>query len=134
MKYTTNCTTSFIPSYETLEGLVKDIYVSGGTKNCLDSSRNRVESTGDALNRTLKEVLGVLNVNETSPNKAYNLTVNYRKVSIDSEGERQINVEPAKWTESLGIFANCSSVQEADYAIASEGGNIIVNLRVCEAD
>ena len=127
MKYTTNCTTSYIPQYKTLEVLIKEVH-KGGFNECKDSLGNNILSVDSALNNTIEEVMQVLGVNESASKKAYNMTMNFR--TIDTTG--MVTETDNFYIKSEGNFVNCTFIQEADHVIQEGSGNIIVRLKVCE--
>ena len=103
MYYTTNCTIGY-DSFENLESVIK--YCYNNNQQCDDGSYSC-----DIVNSTLKKIIDEsLSVSENSPNKAYNLSIDYMTVNSSLRSENMFNLQN-------GIFLNCSSEPGAVYSI-----------------
>ncbi len=116
MYYTTNCAISHIPNYKDLQDLIKSCYRN---EKCLND-----EMACDVLKKSFNEIIkNSFQVSEAGKNKAYELNIYYRDLTI--EGDEEILVI------SDGDFANCSSSAGSSQAIFMDSGNINVELEMC---
>ena len=116
MYHTINCTTSYIPDYKDIQGLIKACY------------KNERCTNGKMTCDVLEEDFGLIvydsfNVSEESKNKAYKLNIYYE------DSEIEINEEIMNFTE--GNFNNCSSKAGANQPIFFDPGQIIIELEFC---
>lgn len=117
MQYTTNCSTTYLPAYENIEGLTKACFDKDICVNGKDSC--------DELNYTLNKVITEsLRVSEEASKKAYSLNIYYN----DSAGiESIINI-------SQGTFEKCASQPGALESLDKRPGTINLELEVCVAE
>lgn len=117
MYHTTNCTTSYIPDYKSIQNLIKSCYRN---ENCI----NLDKMACDALKEDFSEIVKYsFNASDDRPNKAYKLNIYYEDLEI--EGKEYI----MNFTE--GKFENCSRKLGASQEIFMDNGNLNVELDMC---
>jgi hypothetical protein len=117
MYHTTNCTTSYIPDYKSIQDLIKSCYRN---ENCINLDKMACAELKEDFSKIVKESF---QVSETAKNKAYKLNVYYEDLEI--EGKEYI----INFTE--GKFNNCSSEAGASNEIFMDNGNLNVELDMC---
>ena len=119
-EYTTNCTTTYIPQYETGQELIQECY-SNEAELCQDG-----RTVCEVLNDTFKEVIGkTLDVGETYQNKAYRITTKYFV-----KGSKEQNI--TKFSMQEGSFVNCTERYGGFSIISASPGSLEVRLEVCK--
>ncbi len=122
MYYTTECTTTWIPQYKDCQDLIKECY-KNPEKKCLNG-----ENVCESLERTLKEIIEPsLMIGESSPNKAYKLTIYYNPLN-DIETKDEIAIMQS------GIFEGCSIVSGGMHMIELSTftpGTLNLELELC---
>lgn len=120
-EYTTNCTTTLIPQYETGQELIQECYSNEGGL-CLDG-----RSVCEVLNETIKEVIGkTLDVGENYQNKAYRINIKYFL-----RGSKEQNITRFRMQE--GNFVNCTERYGGYSIVSASPGSLEVRLEVCKA-
>jgi len=117
MYHTTNCTTSYIPDYKSIQDLIKSCYRN---ENCINLDKMACNALKEDYSKIVKESF---QVSETAKNKAYKLNVYYEDLEI--EGKEYI----MNFTE--GKFNNCSREAGASQEIFMDNGNLNVELGIC---
>lgn len=145
MYYTTDCSVSYLPNYEDIQGLIGIYYQNRDSnqkclpkKICKSSSSPEGEITcteneeryvKDVLEETLKKVLDdSLHVSEDSPRKAYKLDI-YYIATTDKTRENLLNI-------SNGVFRNCTSQPGSQHQISAgiySSEKINIDLVMCNA-
>lgn len=121
MLYTTNCSTTYMPVYESGQELVKECYANAG-ELCLDG-----RTVCQALNDTIKETIGdVLDVSEISRYKAFKVNISYYVKGSTTPRNEFFNT-------GRGSFANCSARYGGYNPIYQSPGYIEIRLQVCKA-
>lgn len=121
MLYTSNCSTSFIPEYESGQDLIKECYVNSG-ELCLDG-----RTVCQALNDTIKETISnVLDVNENSVYKAYSVNISYFVKGSSTPRDEYFRA-------GQGSFANCSARYGGYNTIYQSPGYVEIRLQVCKS-
>lgn len=118
MYYTTNCTTSYIPNYKSIQDLIKSCYRN---ENCINLDKMTCNVLKEDFSKIVKESF---QVSDVAKNKAYKLNIYYEDSELDIPPEYIMN-----FTE--GNFKNCSSEAGASQAIFMDNGNINVELDIC---
>ena len=117
MYQTTNCTTSYIPAYKSIQDLVKSCYRN---ENCINLDKMACAALKEEDSKIVKNSF---NVSEEFKNKAYKLNIYYKDIEIE-EKEYIMN-----FTE--GKFNNCSRETGASHEIFMDNGNLNVQLDFC---
>lgn len=117
MYYTTNCTTNYIPAYESIQDLIKSCYRN---ENCINLDKMACDVLEEEYSSIVKNSF---NVSGDSPNKAYKLSVYYEDLEI--KGKDYI----MNFTD--GKFENCGSEAGASQAIFMDNGNLNAELDFC---
>ena len=118
MYTTSDCVTSYIPEYKSVQRLITDTYKNPNMK-CIDG--RTIESV---LETKLKFLLdNSLQVHEESVNKAYKLVIKY--TDEDRPNEEILSFEE-------GVFENCSIRIGGWHPIHGDFGTINVELDVCK--
>ena len=122
MIYTTDCSGSYVPQFESLQDLIKKCYKSPENK-CVDG-----RTFCYALNSSLKKIIKEnLKIGESYPLKAYSFFIFYSP--LNSSTDKKSNIIEI----SEGIFKNCSSITGGEHFIniAESYGVINVQFEVC---
>ncbi len=118
MYFTTNCTTSYIPDYKSIQDLIKACYRN---ENCINLDKIACVALKEDFSKVIKDSF---QVSDSAKNKAYKLNIYYEDSELDIPPEYIMN-----FTE--GKFNNCSSEAGASQSIFMDNGNLNVELDFC---
>ena len=116
--YTTNCTTSYIPAYESIQDLIKACYRN---EKCINTDKMTCNVLKEDFSKIIKDSF---QVSDIAKNKAYKLNIYYKDSELDIPPEYIMNF-------TQGNFKNCSTEAGASQAIFMDNGNINVELDMC---
>ena len=117
MYHTTNCTTSYIPNYKSIQDLIKSCYRN---ENCINLDKMACAVLKEDFSKIVKYSF---NVSDDYSNKAYKLNIYYEDLVVEDREELM------NFTE--GNFNNCSFEAGASQAIFMDNGNLNAELDFC---
>ncbi len=133
MYYTTNCTTSYIPAYESIQDLIKACYRNENCINLINENGDNKMACAVLKEDFSKIVKDSFQVSDIAKNKAYKLNIYYedrKETQVSLTSQPSLNKEYImNFTE--GNFGNCSSEAGASQAIFMDNGNLNVELDMC---